>query len=501
MKFLLNLLCISFEQMTKAEVYKRLTKLGYSTKTGFEFCYKAMKTYAEQTFLLDILQEIDKYTRNGGVLMQVGTTSTAEIVHVVPVVSMIVQDNQGAHKCLGLYASANAASPCRFCTCPLSSMQQPGMEHSPRTTANVLQYSKLALVAKKKSLCLQAYRERRTQAEKDAVEYCVQHCIHAAPVLALFATYEGHEILRTHARNIYNMCPPDEMHTVLGGLMKSWLFFTSTIVEQVAAYDAQMFGMNVVTLDERLKQFPTHCIPAILKKFTFHKGLSGLLESVTGSAENHTTSSLGGLSQQKYPHLILQLLLAIGIKGDILPTGTTWCRRHINWNSMNESVKPMCVTEVVLTAGFALLDLHFNLKRTCFSNTDLQELDDVIVNSQFHILRMYGLRQLLLQSTKQYTGIKMHVTSHFPSCIALYGPPFMFDMVRFDHLHIISAKEKFKSTSRRYSAVAEYMLSKVTRTMYYVQKLYVMLVNLKKCAGLPALVLYLTLLVIITWGG
>lgn len=436
-----------------------------STHKSLEFCYKQLKMHAEQVFLLDILQEIDRSSTNGGLLFQVGLGEWSTIVHVIPVVTVVVQDNQGAHKCLGVYAATNARRPCRFCNHYLQFMQQPGAESAPRSSHNVSAIARTALKGKIKSTCAKQYRERLTEEEQKAISYCNRFCIHPARTIALHDTYGRHTILRTQRRLIYNMCPPDEMHTLLGGLMKSWLFFTATIIERVAEYDATNYGRNVVLLDKQLKRFPTFCLPDFLKKFTFHNGLSGILEACSAKGDANTTSSLGGLSQQKYPHLIMQLLLCISIKrnGGVLPIGKQWCRKFVQPHAETRGVRmpEFCVSETVLTSGYVLLDLHFNLKRTVFSNTHLQQLNDIIVNAQFHTLRLYALKQILLGSTKKYAGIKMHALTHMPGCIALYGPPFVFDMVKYDHMHIRYVKQKFRQTSRRYCELSEKMLQKV----------------------------------------
>lgn len=452
-------------QFTKAEIYKYYLDNGMSTNKGLEFCYKKLKMHAEQIFLLDILQEIDRSSTTGGLLFQVGMHDSSSIVHVIPVVTVVVQDNQGAHKCLGVYAATNAKRPCRFCNHFLQHMQQPGAESQPRKSKHIARIARVALNGKAKSICAKPFRQPLTEEERKAVDYCESYCIHPSTVTALHDIYGTHTILRSQSKLVYNMCPPDEMHTLLGGLMKSWLFFTATIIEKVAVLDTTNYGRNVVLLDKLLKRFPTFCLPDFLKKFTFHNGLSGILEACEGKGDSNSTSSLGGLSQQKYPHLITQLLLCIGIKksGGVLPVGKKWCRKFLssNGNGGSSRLPDFCISEAVLTSGYVLLDLHFNLKRTVFSNTQLQQLNDVIVNAQFHTLRLYALKQILLGSTKKYSGIKMHALTHMPGCIALYGPPYIFDMVKYDHMHIQYVKQKFRQTSRRYSDLLEKMLLKV----------------------------------------
>lgn len=446
-------------QYTKAELYKKFKSMGYKSQEALQYCYKFLKNHAEQMFILDVLQEIDKYTTTGGLLVQVGMTQDhSNVIHVVPALSIIVQDNQGAHKCLGVYTSTGGMRPCRFCSVPLQRLQQPGGYSRDRSARDSFAVTKRAAKAKFRISLEKNLRMRRTVEDNHALNWCRNYSLQHTLCNALQEVYTFHTVFKRQHKYMYYRCPPDCMHTLLGGLMKSWIFFTATIVEQVAARDIRNYGDNVVILDEKLKNFPSHCIPEVLRKFTFHKGLSGLLEACKGSSENHTTSSLGGLSQQKYPHLILQMLLTIGIRGDILPNESSWTKKYLR------DVKDMhfSVSETVLTSAIVLLDLYFILRKPYFSERNLVQLSDSICNVQFHMLRLWSLKQFVHNTRKRYSGIKLHILTHLPQCIAYYGPPYLFDMVKFDHLHVKYAKNRFRETGGRHVQVGLQMIKKVS---------------------------------------
>lgn len=432
--------------------------MGYKSQEALRYCYKFLKNHAEQMFLLDVLQEIDKYSTQGGILVQVGMgKDLSNVVHVIPVLSLIVQDNQGAHKCLGVYTSTGGMRPCRFCTVPLSRLQQPGGHADDRKARDTFGVTKRAALASVRSLLEKNFRTRKTIEDNKAIARCQSYSLQHSLCNAVQEVYTFHPLFKRQHTYMFYRCPPDGMHTLLGGLMKSWIFFTATIVEEVSRRDSRTYGDNVVTLDERLKNFPCHCIPEVLRKFTFHKGLSGLLEACKGSSENHTTSSLGGLSQQKYPHLILQIFLTIGIKGDILPNESSWTKKFLK----NADNIEFSICETVLTTALVLLDLYFILRKPYFSEANLSQLADTVCNVQFHMLRLWSVKQFVHNTRKKYSGIKLHILSHLPQCIAYFGPPYVFDMVKFDHLHVKYAKNRFKETGGRHINLGIQMIKKV----------------------------------------
>lgn len=154
---------------------------------------------------------------------------------------------------------------------------------------------------------------------------------------------------------------------------------------------------------------------------------------------------------------MLQVLIAIGVNDDVLPNSKEWWIRHLP----DERVR-YNISECVITAGVLALDIHYNLRRGEFSDMQLRGLSHMIENLQFHILRMFGVKQLLLSSDKPYGGIKLHMMTHYPKCIAYYGPPHIFDMIRYDHLHITLTKQPFTQTSKRYSHISKSLMEKVS---------------------------------------
>jgi hypothetical protein len=105
------------------------------------------------------------------------------------------------------------------------------------------------------------------------------------------------------------------------------------------------------TLDESIANFPRfHSLPYRLANFKI--GVSEYVKSAVKSKKNMGmgTSGLGGMRFQDMPSMILQMMLSIGVLGDVLPT------------DYNDSTLGNLL-ECSLVAGFKLLDLYYNLSR------------------------------------------------------------------------------------------------------------------------------------------
>ena len=136
----------------------------------------------------------------------------------------LVADNQGAHYCMGC-KTGGTRYPCRWC----SNNSTECLFDTPTTLrddANALRNQRIAWVGFGK----QVRGLPTTVAETDALRYCTNHSIQplVCTLLTLRKPYTIH--------NAYMYAPPDGLHTLIGGLMKSWILWTMTIVERVGNY-------------------------------------------------------------------------------------------------------------------------------------------------------------------------------------------------------------------------------------------------------------------------
>ena len=154
----------------------------------------------------------------------------------------------------------------------------------------------------------------------------------------------------------------------------------------------------------------------------------------------------------------------------MLPTDPEWWAKE--GNVTRTSLWAVSIHSSVVRAGFAVLDLHYNLRREAFSASLLKGLEESVSNVQVHMLRMFAIKQLLAASDasqvgdKLYAGIKEHMLQHFPRSINLYGPTIAFDMIQFERAQIKYAKQPYRKTSGRHSGVNDAMMRQVCKSSH-----------------------------------
>lgn len=99
--------------------------------------------------------------------------------------------------------------------------------------------------------------------------------------------------------------PPDMLHTVCGGVLKSWIFWTIVIVVRVGEMDSN-YANNVALLDACIADFPNKQGIA-LKSRPFPKGISDYVKAATSSGKSSKELSTSG----KFCRVTISLLHVI----------------------------------------------------------------------------------------------------------------------------------------------------------------------------------------------
>jgi hypothetical protein len=167
------------------------------------------------------LAPIVRVQNHGGVLLRVGTGNHSKKIHLYPALQCIVADNQGAHSAC-CCKTGSTKYPCRLCMVDNHSIFF-DLSCGLRDPKNVLHNQHIAW----RGVCKQIRGIVRNEAEIQAENWCQDMSIHPVPaaVFNLIEPYPGH--------NPYCYFWPDYLHTVLGGIMRNWIFSTATILERV----------------------------------------------------------------------------------------------------------------------------------------------------------------------------------------------------------------------------------------------------------------------------
>lgn len=262
--------------MTEAELEAYISSLRPDlSKSSMDIIRKSIVRYVEQVYIRDILREMHKYTVTGGMLVATGRDNSFDdrtAVTVMPVVSLMVQDNEGGHKCLGVYTGQGCNMPCRICTKPGRLLHQPGVSYSERGTEETRRLIRWAWLSVQHRIFRRPLDRMVAEEAQAAENKCHELSIHAMHIHALhdiFHELNTFEIMSFD--NVYMKCPPDSMHTVLAGVLKNWVYWLAVIIDKVSVLDPANYRRNMAVLDERLCRNPSFNIPEILQRFTFHE--------------------------------------------------------------------------------------------------------------------------------------------------------------------------------------------------------------------------------------
>lgn len=369
-------------------------------------------------FLLRINESVRECQIAGGVKMQVGSHCDAESYIFYPHICLFVGDNQGSSQCACIKQGVTF-KPCRLCESDRLEIHDCSNMSSLRNSGYVYALQSAA----QKVFTKKVRNEATTSLERNISEACRLESLSPVPSVML-----GPDFQLFPSKHHMLMFPPDLLHTVCGGILKSWIFWTMVIVVRVGELDSN-YKDNVALLDSCIADFP--CQQSLKVKFkSFPKGVSEFVKSATSSgisSKEVSTSGLGGIDHQFVPSMVEQMLLCIGVGGEIVPHTKNW-----NGRVLRGPIYALgSVTDAVFTSGFMALDLFHTLSRSEFSLRQLKQLESMIKTLQVHFMRLFSMKQALLNSSKPYSGIKIHMLIHFVDCILYWGAPKVWDMIRY----------------------------------------------------------------------
>jgi len=224
--------------------------------------------FFEQSFLNTVVEEIHDALKNGGCLLQFGceesVISSPKIYSCFPILSHIVMDNEGANKCLGIFTGVKCRRPCRLCLKDYGALHQPGRKLKYRNMGDHFYTLSNASRALK-----QKWSKSGTLANSKVQKYLKKAQFHSLHV-ARNCLMEFYVHNPEYNSNCYHKCPPDEMHTILGGILKDWIFWTAIVLQEVGKLDSR-YETTVAKMDNKLKLFNNRNLPETLQRFTFHQ--------------------------------------------------------------------------------------------------------------------------------------------------------------------------------------------------------------------------------------
>lgn len=234
-------------------------------------------------FIFEINKCIRDAQQKGGVNFQVGNHEGAQTYKFYPHICMFVGDNQGssANACI---KQGSTFKPCRICEADRHDIHNFNQDYPYRNTAycHALQEAGQNVFAVKVKGGV-----RLTQEQQHILTVCKYESLNLVPA-ALF-----HEQFNLFPDELTALkFPPDMLHTVCGGILKSWIFWTIVIVVKVGEMDSN-YSSNIALLDACIAEFPSKQSMAG-KTRPFPKGISEFVKSATCSGKSSKELSTSG---------------------------------------------------------------------------------------------------------------------------------------------------------------------------------------------------------------
>lgn len=287
------------------------------------------------------------------------------------------------------------------------------------------------------AFCKRNRDEELSLQEIAALDYCDRESVYYI-LPAIFRTRKPYPSF-----NCYDFCPPDVLHTIIGGYLKDFVFNVCVVVNELRTLQRGRYKNNLTLLDEMLKHFPVQQAAGYkLKRYDtgvtpYVVNLKGGTKSTTTSHTHflvvhthlvysntqffvHTyfycfhsvfchyytlivrpnfcrypgfgTSGMGGLSDQDVPDLVLQILFCLGNEGKIIPV-------HL---VMPASTQPVVV--IALRCGYRALNYFYNLRRTSLTHPQIAQLTHEVRSLHYDYLLLYRVKQQLLKNMIDYGG-------------------------------------------------------------------------------------------------
>ena len=184
----------------------------------------------------------------------------------------------------------------------------------------------------------------------------------------------------------------DYLHTLWKGMVEYAVTFALQMVLCVST-NPDFFGVLYAgvfaELDVRIARFPTkQALQPV--RLNYMTSVSGLMkaEALPGHKQGKGTGVLSGhIPGWQQPNLALQIMLAIGTKGIILPNKEYMCA---NGKSFNPQI-------VVVTALSAVLEVEFFSHARVISAGQLKTFSSCILNAKFRLIVLYDMKQNFLR--------------------------------------------------------------------------------------------------------
>ena len=334
----------------------------------------------------------------------------------------------GSNKLCGLYG-LGCQCPCRTCLCNKFDLLNPsGNCYENRSSEEAKVHLEIAFQA----FCKKMKKKKLIDEEKKALEYCESHSIY--PIMLAVMNME----LPFEGFSAYEYFRQDLMHTLLGRF-KTWVFSTICILYRMSKKLKGKYRDSLSNLDDALINF----LPNNAMAFPFYHFQNGVTSFCLSSTDSKqcklSTSGLGKIDYSRMVSLVLQMLLSINERDDII------CAQY------RADDMPCTVKTAVLGAGWCLLDAYLSLNRKKLTSEELSLAGKVLQTANYATLLQHCYKQILLNNPTFVNPkeIKPHYSGHLIEFFQKDGSNLIYNTTSLEAAHKFLVKDTYRHSSMR----------------------------------------------------
>jgi hypothetical protein len=416
-------------------------KIGSSIVRLFYECLSTLLDYKESGVVVAL-----------GSVPNINSLPSERLVHLYFVLISFFSDEPAKNKISGPNYMAGV-SMCTICTSPSCLCDEVGISYAFRDDKKYNELAILLETVMMDDIVCALSKLPRTKDEKIARKFFVNS-------MKLLGVAPGDNILHRFFEDnlsgysFFDSQRVDYLHVWLKGFIEKLICIVCQIFVLCGKLDAS-YRNNMAILDQRLASYQKIQTQHISKHVNFPNGVQKVVDPTLKTKKKTTANAMQsiGLEGWKLPSLLIQILFAIGVDGNLLPNTEDWYLRYVLRNKHQvhiDSEIAINISKTCISAISAVLEVTFSFSGTSISSEQLKDLELKICNSRVHFEKVSRLlRRVSLLGEDPANIIKSHNPTHYPRQITWVG----FDKRAWDcedgeHQHILM-KELDRKTSKK----------------------------------------------------
>ena len=429
---------------SKELLCRHLCTHGPYSKTNAEKAVAAFGRKIERDFWLLLFEVIIKYQHTGVRMHVLGQGIRTVIIHL----AFFVGDDPAIHRYCGLY-EGNALRTCVRC---LYSLRRNGLFipddvdlRSHTEMVALTTQGEVAQLRKEQALRLSAEQKITMDRLKELGVHPLPQCCDNVP-MGLNTPETSNTVLNT---------PPDTLHTWCCGIMRNVLLWTVSIIMNMSKFRG--YEQNRGLFDSRVASF-RHLpkLPNVTTTY-FRGGITCISKNKTSKQRQATTGGAAGYRSCEFVPALIFTSLAIGFKGDVVPTSSTF--------TISATITVGNITKIIQSCISTMLDAYFEVLASPLTAERIANVQLKLNKMSLHFMSLWQVMNKVAQVEKITlpASRKLHaaVCTIVPA-MKLFGSVYKMDTESYESIHRIYTVGAWQQTSKRTSSMHVDMFNQST---------------------------------------